>query len=49
MRERQKKHMKTRVTGLGGFFFKAKDPNKIKDWYREHFGLNTDQYGCTFW
>ncbi|MBT8203920.1 MAG: VOC family protein [Eudoraea sp.] len=41
--------MKKRVTGLGGFFFKTKDPDKIKSWYRAHLGLNTDQYGCTFW
>lgn len=41
--------MKKRVTGLGGFFFKAKDPDNVKKWYNEHLGLNTDQYGCTFW
>jgi predicted enzyme related to lactoylglutathione lyase len=41
--------MKKRVTGLGGFFFKCKDPDAIKSWYKEHLGLNTDQYGCTFW
>ncbi|MEH6513715.1 VOC family protein [Maribacter arcticus] len=41
--------MKKRVTGLGGFFFKTKDPNKVKDWYNKHLGLNTDQYGSTFW
>jgi len=41
--------MKNRVTGLGGFFFKTKDPNSIKQWYNKHLGLNTDQYGCTFW
>lgn len=41
--------MEKRVTGLGGFFFKTKDPDKIKEWYRNHLGLNTDQYGCTFW
>ncbi|WP_047418524.1 VOC family protein [Cellulophaga sp. Hel_I_12] len=41
--------MKNRVTGLGGFFFKTKDPDAIKTWYKNHLGLNTDQYGCTFW
>lgn len=41
--------MKNRVTGLGGFFFKTSDPDKTKEWYRNHLGLNTDQYGCTFW
>jgi predicted enzyme related to lactoylglutathione lyase len=41
--------MKKRVTGLGGFFFKTKDPGKVKNWYKEHLGLNTDDYGCTFW
>lgn len=41
--------MDKRVTGLGGFFFKSKDPDKIKEWYKNHLGLNTDQYGCTFW
>lgn len=41
--------MEERVTGLGGFFFKTKDPQAVKQWYREHLGLNTDDYGCTFW
>lgn len=41
--------MEKRVTGLGGFFFKTTNPDKIKTWYRDHLGLNTDQYGCTFW
>ena len=41
--------MKKRVTGIGGFFYKTKDPNKIKNWYNKHLGLNTDQYGSTFW
>jgi len=38
-----------RVTGVGGFFFKSEDPSKLKDWYKKHLGLNTDDYGCTFW
>lgn len=41
--------MDKRVTGIGGFFFKTKELNEIKEWYKTHLGLNTDQYGCTFW
>ena len=41
--------MKKRVTGLGGFFFKTKDPDAIKNWYKEHLGIPVDQYGWTFW
>lgn len=38
-----------RVTGVGGFFFKSEDPKALRDWYKKHLGLNTDDYGCTFW
>lgn len=41
-------HKMKRVTGIGGIFFKCKDPNKLKDWYKTHLGLNTDQFGTTF-
>jgi hypothetical protein len=34
-----------RVTGIGGIFFKCKDPKKLKEWYNTHLGLNTDAYG----
>ena len=37
-----------RVTGIGGIFFKCKDPNTIREWYHVHLGLETDQYGATF-
>ncbi|QNL22769.1 VOC family protein [Hyphobacterium sp. CCMP332] len=37
-----------RVTGLGGIFFKSEDPDKSKEWYKKHLGLNTNQYGATF-
>lgn len=28
-----------RVTGVGGFFFKAQNPAKLADWYRVHLGI----------
>lgn len=37
-----------KVTGVGGIFFKCKDPNKIKEWYKTHLGFNTDDYGARF-
>ena len=37
-----------KVTGIGGIFFKCKDPNKMKEWYKKHLGLNTNQYGAVF-
>jgi predicted enzyme related to lactoylglutathione lyase len=37
-----------KVTGIGGVFFKCKNPDKIKEWYRSHLGFNTDQYGTRF-
>ncbi len=43
-----KKEIK-RVTGIGGLFFKSKDPDKLKIWYKKHLGFNTDDWGCTFW
>lgn len=41
-------HNMKRVTGIGGIFFKCKDPNSVKEWYQKHLGLNTDQYGAGF-
>lgn len=38
-----------RVTGIGGVFLKSQDPAKLREWYKNHLGLNTDDYGCTFW
>lgn len=37
-----------KVTGIGGIFFKCKDPKKVKEWYQQHLGLNTTPYGATF-
>ena len=37
-----------KVTGIGGIFFKCKDPKKMREWYQTHLGLNTNQYGAVF-
>src|SRR3954466_1503902 len=37
-----------RVTGIGGIFFKCKDPKAVKEWYKLHLGLNMNQYGTVF-
>ena len=37
-----------KVTGIGGIFFKCKDPKNIREWYKTHLGLNTNQYGTVF-
>ena len=37
-----------KVTGIGGVFFKCKDPKKITAWYKINLGLNTNPYGATF-
>ncbi len=39
---------KGRVTGVGGIFFKCKDPDKIKNWYNQNLGLVTNEYGSLF-
>lgn len=37
-----------RVTGIGGIFFKCKDPKALRDWYKTHLGLKTNEYGSVF-
>ncbi len=37
-----------KVTGIGGVFFKCKDPKSITEWYQKHLGLDTNPYGATF-
>lgn len=34
-----------RVTGIGGVFFKAKDPKGLSEWYRDHLGINVEEWG----
>jgi predicted enzyme related to lactoylglutathione lyase len=37
--------MMKRVTGLGGVFFKCKDPAALGEWYRKHLGLDVQAWG----
>ena len=39
---------KGKITGLGGVFFKCKDPQAMRDWYNKNFGLSNDKYGHPF-
>ena len=37
-----------KVTGIGGIFFKCKNPEMVKEWYSKNLGLITYEYGSTF-
>ena len=34
-----------RVTGIGGVFFSAKDPAKLRSWYKTHLGIDVQEWG----
>lgn len=34
-----------RVTGIGGIFFKAKDPASMSAWYKDHLGIDVQSWG----
>lgn len=34
-----------RVTGIGGIFLKARDPQALREWYRRHLGLDIQEWG----
>ncbi|MDP2371971.1 VOC family protein [Rhodoferax sp.] len=34
-----------RVTGIGGIFFKAKDPASLGAWYKKHLGVDVQDWG----
>jgi predicted enzyme related to lactoylglutathione lyase len=36
-----------RVTGIGGIFFKARDPDALRAWYQKHLGIPVDSWGGT--
>ena len=39
---------KPKVTGIGGIFFRSKDPEKAKEWYGKNLGLAVNEYGSPF-
>jgi predicted enzyme related to lactoylglutathione lyase len=39
---------KGKVKGIGGIFFKCKNPGEIKAWYGKNLGMITDEYGALF-
>jgi predicted enzyme related to lactoylglutathione lyase len=36
-----------RVTGIGGIFMQAKDPVALRTWYKEHLGIDVQEWGGT--
>jgi predicted enzyme related to lactoylglutathione lyase len=34
-----------RVTGIGGIFFKASNPDSLRAWYRQHLGIEVEAWG----
>lgn len=46
--QRNKKADMKKVTGIGGIFFKCKDPKKMNEWYKTHLGINSNEYGASF-
>jgi len=40
-----------RVTGIGGFFFKARQPEELSRWYSTHLGIDPvpESYGGSVW
>jgi predicted enzyme related to lactoylglutathione lyase len=37
-----------KITGIGGVFFKCKDPKQLKEWYKLHLNMDVTPYGANF-
>jgi len=37
-----------KVTGIGGVFFKARDPKAMAEWYRHHLGIASQEGHANF-
>mgnify|MGYP006277630337 CR=1 FL=1 len=48
-KSKQNEEEKTpKVTGIGGIFFFSENPEKTKEWYAKHLGLQVNQWGSSF-
>ena len=36
-----------RVTGIGGIFFNSPDPVSLRAWYKDHLGIDVQEWGGT--
>jgi predicted enzyme related to lactoylglutathione lyase len=48
LRLNQDQPINKKVTGIGGIFFKCVNPKLMREWYKTHLGLNTNDYGAVF-
>ena len=37
-----------KVTGIGGIFFRSKNPRAVREWYSKNLGLAVNDYGSSF-
>jgi predicted enzyme related to lactoylglutathione lyase len=37
-----------RVAGIGGVFFRARDPDALRAWYAERLGIEMEEFGTVF-
>jgi predicted enzyme related to lactoylglutathione lyase len=47
MARRSSMRPQDRVSGIGGVFFKASDPEQMASWYQEHLGIKMEPIGPT--
>ncbi len=43
--DHQEQKAASRVTGIGGIFIKAKDPARLRAWYKDHLGVDVQTWG----
>jgi predicted enzyme related to lactoylglutathione lyase len=46
--ETSKSDTTPKVTGIGGIFFFSENPEKTREWYAAHLGLEVNEWGSSF-